>query len=152
MKALVDCGATSDFIDSDFVARNRIPVRDLSWPTPVFNVDGTPNEAGEIRSFADVVVNYKGHSERMQLAVTSLGKQDLILGHAWLRLHNPEINWETQQVTMSRCPRRCQTCRDEVRSEKTAARAEARATADRLRNVRAGPFPLPDTEPDADDG
>ena len=31
-------------------------------------------------------------------------------------------------------------------------RCKARATADRLCNVRAGPFPSPDTEPDADNG
>ena len=42
-------------------------------------------EAGAIREIADLVVWYKGHSERVQLAVTSLGKQKLILGFSWLR-------------------------------------------------------------------
>src|SRR5262249_33110442 len=46
---LVDCGATSDFIDSEYVAAVGLPLRRLTQPIPVFNVDGTPNEAGAIR-------------------------------------------------------------------------------------------------------
>ncbi|KAJ7203998.1 hypothetical protein B0H12DRAFT_978639, partial [Mycena haematopus] len=46
LDGLVDCGATSEFIDSEYVAAQQFPVRRLSQPIPVFNVDGTPNEAG----------------------------------------------------------------------------------------------------------
>src|SRR6185312_14084508 len=35
---LIDCGATSDFIDAQFVRKNQIPVRKLSEPIPVYNV------------------------------------------------------------------------------------------------------------------
>ena len=28
----------------------------------------------------------------------------MILGMPWLAAHNPEINWETGEVRMSRCP------------------------------------------------
>ncbi|KAF7377638.1 hypothetical protein MSAN_00186600 [Mycena sanguinolenta] len=45
--ALVDSGATSlGYADTDFVTQNRIPTTHLVRPIPVFNVDGTPNEAG----------------------------------------------------------------------------------------------------------
>ena len=122
---LVDCGATSDFIDSEYVAANDIPVRQLSQPIPVYNVDGSPNEAGSIREVADVVLRYRTHSERVVLAVTRLGKQKLILGYSWLRKHNPEINWETREVKMSRCPSVCTTCRDEARTECRHVKATA---------------------------
>ncbi|KAJ7903034.1 hypothetical protein B0H13DRAFT_2512652 [Mycena leptocephala] len=46
----------------------------------------------------DMVVDYKGHSERIQLAVTRLGKQHVILGYSWLQKHNLEINWETKEL------------------------------------------------------
>ena len=52
----------------------------------------------------------KGHSERVQLAVTGLGKQKLILEYSWLQKRNPEINWETKEVKMSCCPSGCTTC------------------------------------------
>jgi len=129
------------------VRKNQIPVRKLSEPIPVYNVDGTPNEAGAIREIVDVVVRYKGHSERCVLAVTGLGKQDIILGYSWLRKHNPEINWETKEVKMSRCPTGCTTCTEEGRTERRAAKTAARASAaaaELLRSIRSGPFPAPD--------
>jgi hypothetical protein len=55
-KALVDCGATGLFIDTGYVRANSITTRSLARPIPVFNVDGTPNEAGMIREVADVVL------------------------------------------------------------------------------------------------
>ena len=137
VSGLLDCGATSEFIDSEYVAENKIPIHRLSHPIPVFNVDGTPNEAGSIREVADVILSYKGHSERVVFAVTSLGKQKLILGFSWLQRHNPEINWETREVKMSRCPSVCTTCRDESRTE----RRHAKTSASILRRLRAGPIP-----------
>src|SRR5271169_340345 len=89
-KALVDCGATGQFLDSKYVTENRIPTRTLSRPIEVFNVDGTSNEAGMIREIADLVLRYDGHSERVQFAVTQLGKQTAILGFTWLEKHNPK--------------------------------------------------------------
>ena len=86
---------------------------------PVYNVDGTRNESGSILEVVDVVINYKGHGERTLLAVTGLGNKDVILGYTWLREHNPEINWQTQEIKLSRCPNRCRECHREVREEKT---------------------------------
>jgi hypothetical protein len=62
------------------------------------------NEAGMIVEIADMIMRYDGHSERTQFAVTCLGKQSMILGYNWLCNHNPEINWQTKDVKMSRCP------------------------------------------------
>ena len=81
--ALVDCGATGDFIDEGFVERSKIPTWKLSQPIPVYNVDGSPNEAGSITKVTDMIMTYKGHSERILLAVTQLGKQDTILGQPY---------------------------------------------------------------------
>jgi hypothetical protein len=96
--ALVDCSATILFINAEYVRLNNISTRRLTSPIPVFNVDGTANEAGTITKIADVILRYKGHAERTQLAVISLGKQSMILGFTWLRKHNPEIDWKTKEV------------------------------------------------------
>ena len=100
-EGLVDCGASGLFIDDKYVADNAIPTRTLSRPIPVFNVDGTPNEAGSITEVADLVLHFKDHAERALFTVTCLGRQKLILGNTWLHLHNPEINWKTKEVAMS---------------------------------------------------
>jgi len=79
----------------------------LSCNIPVFNVNGSSNEAGQISEVVDVVLCYKTHSERMLLAVSGLGKQSLILGYDWLKDHNPKIDWEKGKVKMTCCLLQC---------------------------------------------
>jgi hypothetical protein len=91
-QALIDCSTTGCFIDIEWAKLNNIPTRPLTNPIPVYNVDGTANDAGASTDIADVILCYENHSERTQPAVTRLGKQSLILGYNWLRNHNLEIN------------------------------------------------------------
>src|ERR1700733_1281847 len=138
LKALIDCGATGLFIETDYVRTNGIATRALSQPIPVYNVDGTPNEAGAIREVVTVVLQYGGHKERATFAVTKLGNQDMILGYTWLEEHNPEINWRTKEVEMTRCPSQCDSCRSKKKEEKKALRKEE----ERIHTCRSGGFPV----------
>ena len=95
------CGATSQFMDCNYVQQNRLTIWKLQHAIPVFNMDGSPNEAGSITEIIDAILCYKGHTEHTSFAVTSLGKQDIILRFTWLQEHNLEINWRTQEVAMS---------------------------------------------------
>jgi len=45
--------------------------------------------------------------ERMRMDVCNLGKMEVILEMPWLQAHNPEINWKTEEVKMTRCPPLC---------------------------------------------
>jgi hypothetical protein len=47
-QALIDCGATGCFIDIEWAKLNNIPTCPLTKPIPVYNVDGTANDAGAI--------------------------------------------------------------------------------------------------------
>jgi len=107
VEALLDCGATRSLIDRDFVCSKGMNTQTLSHNILVFNVNGSPNEAGQISKVVDIVLRYKTHSERMLLAVSRLGKQSLILGYDWLKNHNPKIDWEKGEVEITRCPLRC---------------------------------------------
>jgi len=142
VEGLLDCGADGEFLDTEFVRANNITTRALSQPIPVNNVDGTPNEHGPISEVATLVLRYKGHSERVVFAVTRLGKEDMILGLPWLRAHNPEVDWVTGEVKMSRCPEKCRRCFEEEQEE----RKEARRTERCIRACRMGPFPNPTVE------
>src|SRR5271156_462067 len=138
INALVDSGATGEFIDRHYAKSCGLRLLKLSKPIPVYNVDGTPNEAGFVTKVVDLILRYKNHSERTLFAVSSLGKQKLILGHSWLRKHNPEINWTTGEVKMSRCPPRCCAgCRDEARLERITRKAQIR----RKETCSSGPTP-----------
>jgi len=81
IKAFLDCRATGSLINRDFVCLKEMNTQTLSHNIPVFNVDGSPNEAGQISEVVDIVLCYKTHSERMLLAISRLRKQNLILGY-----------------------------------------------------------------------
>jgi hypothetical protein len=147
VNSLVNSGATGNFIDWDYVRTHRLTTRKLSRPVPVFNVDGTPNEAGSITEVVDLILRYQNHSERTLFAVTGIGKQHLILGHSWLRRHNPEIDWVSGDVKMSRCSARCCSgCRDELCDKQRARKMEACL----IGRCLTGPLPMM-TEDDGDE-
>jgi hypothetical protein len=88
-QTLIDCGATGCFSDVEWVQSNNVPTRPLTNLLPVYNVNGTANEAGMIVEIADMILRYDSHSEHTQFTVTRLGKQSMILGYNWLCNHNP---------------------------------------------------------------
>jgi len=125
VSSFMDGGATREFIDHHYAKSNRLHTQKLSKPILVYNVNGTLNEAGSITEGVDLILKYQNHSERTLFTVTGLGKQKLILGHSWLRKHNPEIDWVTGEVKISRCsPWCCSGCRDKARVERIAWKAE----------------------------
>ena len=95
------------FIDSEFVKAKNLTTWQLPWPIPLYNIDGTLNEASSVREEVDLLMHYGDHSEQNTFAVTSLGCVPMIVGHTWLVCHNPEIDWTTGEVTMSWCPEEC---------------------------------------------
>jgi len=127
VKALLDSGAMGNFIDRDFVRTKDINTQSISRPIPVYNVDGSPNKVGQISEVVDVVLCYKTHSERTLLAVSSLRRQSMILGYTWLKDHNPEVNWQTGEVQMNRCPPQCEGCRVIRKKQASWKRMETRA-------------------------
>ena len=103
VKALLDSSATGMFMDKKMTAKHGIKLQKLERPVTVKNIDGTNNSGGAITHQVKVNVYYKNHIERMRMDVCNLGRTDIILGMPWLQAHNPEINWETGEVRMTRC-------------------------------------------------
>ncbi|KIK55853.1 hypothetical protein GYMLUDRAFT_109093, partial [Collybiopsis luxurians FD-317 M1] len=67
----------------------------LSHPITLYNIDGTPNFAGQITHSAQLysTVN-KNHPQLLEYLITNLGLEDIILGLPWLRKVNPNIDWK----------------------------------------------------------
>ena len=98
--ALVDCEATGSFMSWNYIKCNWLTNHKLGWPIPVYNVDGLPNESGSIIKIVDAILHFDDHSERKTFTVTNLGRRDIILRFTWLKEHNPEIDWQTQKVSV----------------------------------------------------
>src|SRR5882724_4888120 len=107
VEALIDSGATSMFIDIEFIRSKNIQTHQLPREILVYNVDGTPNEAGHITEVVDLIVQYKDHSKRATFHIMGIGRTTIILGHTWLMEHNPKIDWCTGEISMTRCPTPC---------------------------------------------
>jgi len=107
VKALLDSSTMGMFMDKRMVTRHGFKLQKLERPIMVRNVDGTNNSRGAITHQVKANVYYKGHVEKMRMDVCDLGKTDIILGMPWLAAHNPEINWETKEVKMTRCSPLC---------------------------------------------
>src|SRR5258707_284361 len=105
--ALLDSGATGMFINRSFMQKHQLETTSLPQPVLIRNVDGSPNENGSVTEEVHVTLRFGRHSERAHLTVANLGQQTVIIGHSWLTLHNPEVDWVSQKVLMTRCPPSC---------------------------------------------
>ena len=76
-KALVDSGATVNFIDQRFVERNHLVTDRLAEPYDVLNADGTLNAAGKIREYVRAYIEVGSHKTTQYLYVTQLGDKDM---------------------------------------------------------------------------
>ena len=68
----------------------------------------------------------------MRIDVYDLGKTEVILEMPWLQAHNPEINWETREVKMMRCPSLC------GRRPREVERVRKVATLEKEKNCQMG--------------
>ena len=107
VKALLDSSAMGMFTNKKFVEKNNFKLEKLERPVRIMNVDGTGNSGGLVMHEIEVNVYYQEHVERMKLDIYNLGRIEVIFGMPWLAAHNPEINWETEEVKMMRCPPLC---------------------------------------------
>lgn len=100
--AMIDCGATSNFIDSSFVSKHFIPIKTKSIPIPLNVIDGEPISSGPILSHTiplslSISFDSFSHSEILPLNVIAMSFP-IVLGIPWLRSHDPEILWSTNSI------------------------------------------------------
>ena len=107
VEALLDSGATRLVMSSEFAKKQGFKLKKLEKPMNVRNVDESFNKEGPIENTVEVNIYYQGHRERMEIDVIGGQKWTVILGMPWLACHNPEIDWRTGEVKMTRCPEEC---------------------------------------------
>ena len=96
IKTLIDCGTGGLFINQNFA--RKFKVKNLEELIKAFNVDGTKNNKGTIKSYVDLEFWIEHKKFREWFHVTGLGKQKIILGFPWLNKHNPIINWKKGEI------------------------------------------------------
>ncbi len=98
VEALLDCGATENFIDTWTLKKLGMGARLLQHPRTVHNIDGTENQAGTITKYCNLYVKKGQEKKKQQFFIANLGKDHLILGHPWFQAFNPRINWAKNEL------------------------------------------------------
>src|SRR6202040_1771193 len=106
-KALVDSGCTNCFMDLEWAKRMGLEPSPLQTLITMYNVDGTQNRNGKIQYGLDLLVRVGDHQERIHFLLGKTQSHMVILGHDWLKRHNPEIDWVKAEVKLIRCPSPC---------------------------------------------
>ena len=89
VRALVDSGATDNFMNPAFVKRMGIGLRVLDKPKNIFNIDNTANRAGQITHYTTLSVTTGGTMQEMRFLITDIGREDVLLGYPWLAAYEP---------------------------------------------------------------
>jgi predicted aspartyl protease len=92
--ALIDSGATENFVDRRTAERWRMLTKELTQPRPIVNVDGTENKAGKVTKACILKVRLNGQEELQRFYITDLGFDRVLLGYPWLSRFNPRIDWK----------------------------------------------------------
>ena len=107
VEALLDSGVTGLVMSSEFTRKQGFKLKKLERPMQVRNINGSFNKERLIENTVEVNIYYKRHMERTEIDVIGGQKWSVILEMLWLARHNPEIDWRTGKVKMTRCPEKC---------------------------------------------
>jgi len=104
VEVLLDSRATELVISLEFSRKQKFKFEKIERPIYVKNIDSSFNKEGPIKHTVEVNIYYQGHRERMEINIIGGQKWSVILEMPWLAHHNPEIDWKTEEVKMTRCP------------------------------------------------
>ena len=104
VEALLDSGATGLVMSSEFAKKQGFKLKKLERLINVRNIDGSFNKKGPIENMVEVNIYYQEYRKKTEIDVIGGQKWTVILGMPWLAHHNPEIDWRTGEVKITRCP------------------------------------------------
>ena len=102
--ALVDSGATENFMNLTYARWLKLPIHPLERPRKIFNVDGTENKSGELKYYTDLEVQTGTTRSPLRFFLTDLGENKAILGYSWFAATQPKIDWKRGWIDSSQLP------------------------------------------------
>jgi hypothetical protein len=97
-KALVDSGATDNFMHPTFAKKMGLGLQELPQPKKIFNIDNTTNKSGMITHFLDLNVCTNRIHKEMRFLITDIGHEEILLGYPWLATYKPKFNWRSAVI------------------------------------------------------
>src|SRR5712672_1862189 len=102
--ALLDSGATENFISLTYAKWLKLPFKRLPHERPLLNVDGTTNKTGSLKFYVDLQVQTGTKRTSMRFFLTDLGHHKVILGYPWFAANQPKIDWARGWIDTTQLP------------------------------------------------
>ena len=103
-KALVDSGATDNFIHPAFAKKMGLTMTPLEKPKQIYNINNTSNKAGSITHSLELKVTTRRTDKIMRFLVTDIGNEDILLGYPWLATFEPKFGWKDAIIETAALP------------------------------------------------
>jgi hypothetical protein len=105
--ALLDSGATGNFMDKAFATRLGLALKKKNMPTSISLADGTVVR-DHITEEVTIPIAIQHHMEEATFDIGSFPKNPVILGMPWLTRHNPAMDFRNKILTF--VPQYCKSC------------------------------------------
>ena len=102
--ALIDSGATENFMNIQYAKYLHLPIKSLKEPRKLFNVDGTSNKSGDLKYYVDLHTRTGTSMRTLWYFLTDLGDNKVILGYPWFAAAQPKIDWAKGWIAHDQLP------------------------------------------------
>src|SRR5712672_555302 len=102
--ALLDSGATENFMSLTYAKWLKLSFKRLSHERPLYNVDGTTNKTGLLKYYVDLQVQTGTKWTNMRFFLTDMGDHKVILGYPWFTANQPKIDWARGWIDTTQLP------------------------------------------------
>ncbi len=96
--ALVDSEAEQSFLDRNLIIQAGVSMEPLEIPAKVSTLDGRFLAHVTHQTEPVLLVVPGNHHEYIQFFVFSAHQTPLVIGHPWLKRHNPHIDWSLGKI------------------------------------------------------
>jgi len=109
INAMIDSGATEEFIDEEVCNKHGIKMIKAKNPSEIYLANGKPSAMGPVTHMTKVPMHISSHWELATFPVANLQNHEAILGMPWSREHNSTIDWNDKRITFNseRCTTWC---------------------------------------------
>src|SRR6267142_565431 len=104
MIALLDSGATENFLNLTYARWLKIPIKRLSQTRTLLNVDGTENRSGRLEFYTNLQVRTGMNISNLRFFLSDLGEHKAILGYPWFAAVQPKIDWKKGWIDHTQLP------------------------------------------------
>ena len=102
--ALIDSGATENFMNLDYARGLKLPIMELKQHQPLFNVDGTENKIGALCYYIDLQFKTGTQTTNQRFYLSDLGDHKAIFRYLWFTAFQPRVDWKRGWINISQLP------------------------------------------------